>query len=713
MRRYAGAVCVLMAMAAAGCVSGPRVEVKQGTPIATLEQGRDEARKLRAAGETEPITVRVHPGTYALTQPLELGAEDSNVSFEAAGRDKPVLLGGVVVKGFEPYKGNILKADLASQGLEKAKFKQMFYAGRRQILARYPNYDADDPFAGGWAYVDGERIPMYKTIEGEPKNQFKMKPGDLHDWAKPGEAMIFVFPRYNWWNNQLHVKTIDKQTRLVTTKDNASYPIRPNDRYYIYNVFEELDAPGEWYHDESTHTLYFYPPDGEQFAGEVVVPTLSNIVKIEGAGNVTLRGFTIEACDNTAVAVKDCTDTQLVGCIVRNAGWAGVTVHGGARCGVSGCDIYEVGSHGVSLSGGDRDTLTPAEHYADNNYIHHTGVFYKQGVGVALAGVGNRASHNLIHDCPRFGVMYTGNDQIIEFNHMRHLNLETSDTGATYSGGRDWLSPRGSVIRYNYIHDVFGFGKENHDHGAWISPHYCWGVYLDDNSAEVTVYGNIVVRALRGLLHFHCARDNTIENNIFVDGALQQIEMNGWGDYSRWIDRMGPAYEKYSKLPAWQKYDGLQRGGHPKDAIPMGGNRIHRNIMYYTGDDAMLYKYRSNATKFFDDFECDDNLIWHPGKPLLIGGMKDVPDDQQWAKWQEMGWDKDSLVADPKFVDAAADDYRLKSNSPAFKLGFKPIPVDKIGPYKSNDRASWPIDEAVGVREHGYEKAVPGLRRHE
>jgi hypothetical protein len=41
----------------------------------------------------------------------------------------------------------------------------------------------------------------------------------------------------------------------------------------------------------------------------------------------------------------------------------------------------------------------------------------------------------------------------------------------------------------------------------------------------------------------------------------------------------------------------------------------------------------------------------------------------------------------------------LKTDSPSFKLGFKPIPVEKIGPYRGDLRASWPIREATGVRE--------------
>jgi len=700
-----------------GTAATPNAERSDG-PFATLHRARDEIRRRKTQGSGAAFTVKVRGGTYYLPETFTLSQPDSGTAqapttYQAYEDEVPVLTGGKVAGRFESYEGNILKTDLAAQGLAGARFKQLFSGGRRQILARYPNFEPRNPYAGGWAYAAGEPIPMYRDIPDESRRLFTMKPADLRDWARPTEAEILVFPRYNWWNNQLPVAALDRDSREVHLAGSASYPIRPGDRYYIYNLFEELDAPGEWYHDRETDTLYFYPPE-EGFPGHVIVPTLSRVVHAVGAAHVTLCGFTLECCEGNAVELADCSDVRVVGCVIRNAGGTGVHVAEGRRCGVLGNDIAEVGSHAVSLRGGNRDTLTPAEHYAENNYIHHTGVFYKQGVGIALAGVGCRASHNLVHDCPRFAVMYSGNDQVIEWNHFRHVNLETADTGATYSGGRDWISPRGSVIRYNYIHDVFGFGKEQGHSGPWITPHYCWGIYLDDNSAEVHVYGNIVVRALRGLLHFHCARDNTIENNIFVEGLLQQIEMNGWTDHSRFLDQMAPAYEKVADLPAWKKYPGLARGGPPKDAIPMGGNRIRRNIIYYTGPGANLYRYRAQATRFLDDFECDANLIWHAGQPLKIEGLgNDVPAEAQWKAWQAMGFDRNSIVADPRFVDASNDDYRLQPNSPAFQLGFEPIPVEKIGPYASADRASWPIEEAPGARELGFRRATMDLQQRE
>ena len=55
---------------------------------------------------------------------------------------------------------------------------------------------------------------------------------------------------------------------------------------------------------------------------------------------------------------------------------------------------------------------------------------------------------------------------------------------------------------------------------------------------------------------------------------------------------------------------------------------------------------------------------------------------------------KDNLVdADPHFVDRQNEDFRLKEDSPAFALGFKRIPIEKIGLYEDDLRASWPADE--------------------
>jgi hypothetical protein len=63
----------------------------------------------------------------------------------------------------------------------------------------------------------------------------------------------------------------------------------------------------------------------------------------------------------------------------------------------------------------------------------------------------------------------------------------------------------------------------------------------------------------------------------------------------------------------------------------------------------------------------------------------------EWTGWRMLGLDPHSIIADPLFVNAARDDYRLRSDSPAFKLGFQPIPMDNIGPRKGPRQGRSPV----------------------
>jgi parallel beta-helix repeat protein len=285
------------------------------------------------------------------------------------------------------------------------------------------------------------------------------------------------------------------------------------------------------------------------------------------------------------------------------------------------------------------------------------------------------------------------------------MNLETEDTGAVYTGGRDWIGSRGSVIRYNYFHDMLGYGREN---GKWVSPHFAWGVYLDDNAGGVDVIGNIVVRASRAGIHLHNGRDNVIQNNVFVENALVQVEYSGWTEAHKYwtthLPTMIKGYESVAHQPAWQNMRNMRL--HPTQAVLpdktiMSGNVLRRNIFYYRNPAAKLFRF-SHVNFHYNT--SDYNLVYHFGQPLVTGFSRikakaPAPNRDEWESWRATGQDQHSLRSDPLFVDPEKDDYRLRPDSPAFKLGFKTIPVEKIGPYRDPLRATWPIVEAEGARE--------------
>jgi len=695
-------------------------------PFATLQRARDEVRRLKAAGRLgRGVTVHVRAGTYALDStfvlgPADSGTADAPVVYRGYDGERPVLTGGRTVTGWQPWRNGILRCDMKAMGLEGVFFRQLFWNGHRQHLARFPNFDPDNPYSGGWA-MTGDRPAGQEDVipDKSPNRMFYYRPEHTRDWAHPEDVEVMIFPKYNWWNHILPIKRIDRARRLVELAEPGLFPITPDSRYYFRNAMEELDSPGEWFLDRRDGTLYFRPP-GDVSKAEVTVPVLDVLVKLEpGAEHIELRDFTLEYWHRNAVVMDQARHCRLAGCTIRHGtglalrepAIAAVDVSGGSGCQVVGNDLYDVGSHGVLLDGGDRETLAPAGHVADNNYIHHVGIYFKQGYGIGALGVGNRVSHNLIHDGPRWGIYFRGNDHVIENNHIRHVCVETDDTGAiyAYANGGNWAQ-RGTVVRHNYIHDVLGYGRKDRQ---WLTPYYAWGVYLDGSTSGVTVVGNILVRCSYGGGMNNGSHDNLWENNLFVDGGTAQISFNNYmppdfgGRFQGNRKKCADDVTRYGPLPAYQKYRGYQLLRNRVDeAWKMQRNAFRRNVICYSNPEALLY----NTFRLPDDEnEFDGNLIWHHGMPLRFrrSEFTGVPDEQQWDAWRKRGHDAHSVVADPLFVDPARDDYRLRPESPAWRLGFKPISVDEIGPYRSPDRASWPIQEAAGVRENPVRPAPP------
>ena len=692
-----------------GTLAEPNADKSDG-PFASVQKARDAIRALKKAGGLPEggVTVSVRGGLYELPQSFLLEAKDSGtentpVVYRAYHGEKPVLTGTRRITGFVPHRGKILKADVASQGFQDCYFRQLFFSGKRQVLARYPNVDPANPYAGGFAYVDGPLPKRYAKYHDQPDDSdevFHFRAKDARTWAHPEVGEVSIFPRYNWMNDIVPIASVDREARRIRlarkARTSGTAAIRPYDRYYVRNLLEELDAPGEWFLDKGTWMLYFWPPEPIE-EGEVRAPALENLVDIGwNAAWITLRGFTLEGCDGSAVSVSGAQDCLIAGNTVHATGGrlgpAGISVSRGCRCGVVGNDVFDVCNTGISLSGGDTDKLTPGEHYAENNYVHHVGLLNGHGLGISMRGVALRASHNLIHDITRCGIFGGGADCIIEYNHIRHVNLMTEDTGGRYGGGCWHL--RGTVIRYNFVHDTLGYG---HRGDRWISPHYSWGIYLDDDQSYTHVYGNVVARTPSGGCHIHAGRNNLIENNIFIDNTGPQIQYSGHDPASSVVAGHLKAFEQAQKNPAYQaKYPAIAETDL-NSVWHMAENKTLRNIIYYHDPEADLYRFRHHKDDPFRQNEVDQNLIWHFGLPLTVSANgKSMP----WEEWQKEGYDAHSIVADPLFVDPDKDDYRLKPDSPALKMGFKPIPVDKIGPFEHDLRASWPIVEAEGVREH-------------
>ncbi len=629
-------------------------------PLASLAGARDRIRKLKAAqGLPEGgVVVELAPGTYRLEKTFELAAEDSGadgapVSYRAREKGTAIVTGAASVEHVFPVtdaailerlapkaREHVVQADLSALGVTDfgspgGGGMEVFFKGDPMTLARWPN----DGFSRIKDIVvdDGHQIHGHR---GSKTGQFIYEGDRPKRWAAEPSGWLHGYWFWDWSDERHAIAEIDADNSSIRVAEPYHhYGYRKGQWYYAFNLLTELDAPGEWYVDRDAGILYFWPP-AKVSPGDIVVSVLANLATMEEARNITLHGLVFEGARDLALAVRGGANNRIAACVVRNSGGNAVSIDGGANHCVFGCDIYNVGGGGVMVSGGDRTALEAGGHVVENNHIHHYGRWHRMyRPGIALRGVGLQARHNHIHDAPHMGIQFGGNDHLIEFNEIHHVCLESNDAGAIYAG-RNWTM-RGNVIRYNYLHEILGFEERD-----------CVGVYLDDMFSSAAIEGNVFYRVTRAAF-IGGGRDCSVTNNIFIDckPALHvDARALGWAHYhaDEWIEEAntkGTLQDiPYNKPPYSERYPELVGIIEDEPKAPKG-NIIARNVFHGGQWDGI----QKDARPYL---RLEDNLI-----------------DE-----------------DPHFVNAEALDFRLRDDSPAFALGFKPIPMDRIGTYEDPDR---------------------------
>jgi hypothetical protein len=443
---------------------------------------------------------------------------------------------------------------------------------------------------------------------------------------------------------------LDLSRHLIqTAAPHGNYGFRKGQRFYFVNLLEELDQPGEWFLDRNSGILFFWPPSPIGPSSEALISLLPGpLLRFTNVSHVTFRGLTLAATRGNGVEIDGGVSNRIDTCTLRNLGNSGVKVEGGSGHGIANCKLLDTGDGGVMLRGGDRQSLVSAGHFVENCHFARQGRWSKCYVpAILMEGVGLRVSHNLIEEHPHCAILFTGNDHLIEFNEIHHIALETGDVGAIYSG-RDYTY-RGNRIRYNYIHHTGGVGMGS------------MGVYMDDCVSGTEIFGNIFYKVQRAAF-LGGGRDHRVVNNVFVD-CNHAVELDARG---------------LESSPVWREMvDKTMRQSLAK--MPQS-----------------LYRERYPALTSLD------SCYGAPGQAAIEGpAFKGVPPlDNVVArnvcvgKWLNAYWhatpqmlrlENNLTNADPHFAGALSDrarpeDFDLKSDSPAWKLGFEKIPVKKIGP---------------------------------
>ena len=222
-------------------------------PLKTIDRALKLAEEENAKNKLANTRIILLDGHYRLEESISIDS-DQNIgplSIEAANPGSVVIKGSKLIEGtWEQYNGEIMQLKTS---IEISPYAQLFVNGLEMVLARYPNYNSAISHYHGYApdAIDPERVKQ---------------------WEKPEGAILHAMHRGEWGGFHYLVEDVNKKGKVSLKGGHQNNRPSPMHQEYrmVENVFEELDAPGEWYFDPFSATLYVYPYEGMDLENSVV-----------------------------------------------------------------------------------------------------------------------------------------------------------------------------------------------------------------------------------------------------------------------------------------------------------------------------------------------------------------------------------------------------------------------------------------------------------
>ncbi len=609
------------------------------------------------------MTVTIRGGPYELDEPLVFTREDSGtadrpVVWQAAPGEAVVISGGRTMSlDWQPHRGEVFRAQLP----EGVAVDQLFLNGERQHLARYPNYDPAVSIYNGYAAdaISPERVAR---------------------WADPTTAIVHAMHPGQWGGFSYRIVGVNAEgTPQLEGGWQGNRADRPHELYrFVENVFEELDAPGEFFADSKTRTLYVYPPAGIDLPTALVqAVSLRHLIELRGDIAVPVRwlifrGFTFTQTARTFMETREpllrsdwtiyrggafifdgTEDCTLADCFFDQVGGNAVFVNNyNRRASVQACRIERSGAGGVTFVGdpaavrsplfeyaqrqpveqidrtpGPRSDNYPADCLVEDCLITQVGRFEKQSTGVGIDMAARiTIRHCSIYDVPRAGINIGDGcwgGHVVEFCDVFDTVKETGDHGSFNSWGRDryWLPSIEGVDALVAAHPdlplldaVEAITLRNN---RWRCDHG-WDIDLDDGSSNYRIYDNL---CLNGGIKNREGYRRVVENNVLVG--------NGFHPHVWYAN----SHDVFARNVVFTQH-------HPIRMPEVWGTQI---------DDNLLHEPTLGTSE--------------PARLLQASSMQDGR----------------SMRADARFVDPSNGDYTVRPDSPALQLGFANFPMDQFG----------------------------------
>lgn len=487
----------------------------ENKPYATLTKAVKAARGME--GKSEII---FREGEFPM-ESITLSESDNGLSFKAYNGEKVVFTDthDLLSKNFNNITdkdilkriknnaiGKVLEYDLSKNGIDLSGdilFEPYLYINSEsKYIARYPNS----------GYIKAENADGTNILDL----------GFVPLWENMKEAEIVCSYSTDFFWKHIDIENIEGKSITL------SEPVRNNAEFYVENLLEEIDMPGEYYIDRKENKLYYYP-DGDIITAEIT--NNANKIKIENADNIAFDGITFDKTGDTVFKIDNSSNISITNCNFNyiQSGYV-IKLSNSKNSDIINNSAYGCDGGLIVYSGGEFKTLTPGNINISYNKIINCGRVVTTINAMIMSGensynnspeirnnVGNRIEHNIIGDCYGvYAISVPGNNNIVKYNEIYNVGRHINDGGAIYFGRS--VVKYGNDVSYNYIHNL---NKEKS---------YA-GIYTDDGYSGIDVHHN-VIKDTKGSIYTGIGMNSSYENNLLIncqEGILLGERMD-WKD---------------------------------------------------------------------------------------------------------------------------------------------------------------------------------------
>lgn len=609
-----------------------------------------------------PTFVILHKGVYPRREPLRMGELESGsaqfpVQWQAAGDGEVVFSGGIPIPtaALRPVSDSVTLSRLPAARDVALKLYEVRLSDL-QLLA-FPVLEArgmPTPYLAAWPelFMNGRPLPLASWPNGTGYAH-GFKPSKIISSGTTakviaggasastnrivGGTMAFAFANdrvvrwkkakdvfkadvwmgghwyWDWADDFLPVSGISDKS-VITMGKRHSYGLGPHVNLHVYNLAEEMDAPGEYVIEPAQkRILVLLSP--QQVVGALTLSWLGGcLVQLEKCDHIRFKGIRFVYGRSDGVELTGVSDVAFKHCVFSDLGRNGLTAKG-QQITVEDCLFAQIGAAGIRMSGGDRKTLVSSGNRVSYCEFHDFSRLKRTyAPGVWVDGVGVTVENSLFYNAPHTAILFGGNEHIIRNNEIRAVLTETGDCGAIY-GGRDWTA-FGTVISGNWIHDLRGLP------GRWPC-----GIYLDDQLSGITVKHNLLERMSLGIL-VGGGRYDRIEGNVLVqcEEGLH-LDCRGTASWTRQMN--GTLLKRLAEIPAsqepWRSRYPMLEGtlkNHPEKPV---GTSLTGNAMVGCGkpwkrrETGGVATVKPNWEKLpAGSLSIDGRAVWVKGTPLTL-----------------------------------------------------------------------------------------------